>query len=477
MGYLLGIDIGTTNIKLGVFSEDLKPLETLSVRTPISVEEPLGEVIRVRDLKDALKSLFSKIPEEYRRDVSGIGISSLGETVFPVGEEPVLSGMIWYNSRTQEVFKRFIDKIGFETLFRKTAIPPSWVFSLFKLLYAYEKFPELLENIKWLDVSSFIAYLLTGDIGMDKSLSSRTMMVNIETGKWDDEVLKISGIPKGHLPPIKPCGEFRGVTTEKTSEEFGIPSGVVVTTAGQDHITASFAAGVFSKEVVLNSSGTTEVILWGVKLDTIERYMESGPGIFQAGFHTLDGFYYLLSGLPTGGFSIEWFVRNVLKRDFDIFRDFKHRENTVFFFPFLRKAFAGEKIGAAFYGLKDTDGADEMLSAVMEGLAFELRIMVEGLKKLGLEEFEVVAVGGGIRLREFSKIKASVLKVPVEVFITTEATSLGSAMMAGYASGIFKSPLEAVEVGKRFSEEITPENEEYFEEKYHDYLELKEKLY
>ncbi len=471
MRCLLGMDFGTTNVKMLVFDTSLNPLKAFSVRTPISKDEVLGEVIRVEDVKGVLKELFSKVKEVCEDDVVGIGISSLGETVFPVGKNgPVLDGMIWYNTRTQDVFRGFIEKVGDDFLFKKTGIPPSWVFSLFKLIFAYERFPDLLEDVKWLDVSSFVAYLLTGDLGMDKSLSSRTMMVNIETGTWDGEILKLSGIPPEHLPEIKPCGSSRGRVSREASEEFGLPEGVVVTTAGHDHITASFAAGVFSKDKILNSSGTTEVILWGVDFDGVNGYLRSGPGIYQAGFHSLDGFYYLLSGLPTGGFSIEWFLRKVLGRGFDVFEDFEHVENDVFFFPFLRGAFAGGKIGAAFYNLKDSDGFEEMISALMEGLAFELRIMVEGLRELGLEDFEIVSVGGGTRLKEFNRLKAEILRAPLKVLQVREGTSLGSAMMAGYASGLFETPLKAVEAGLRFSEEYHPEFGSYFERKYEDYL-------
>ncbi len=479
MRCFLGLDVGTTNVKLSLFDERFKLLSSFSIRTPISHDKVMGEVIRVENLKEVLRTLFSGISESCGGGISGLGISSLGETVFPVGASgAVLDGMIWYSSKTQETFQKFLTRINSNELFRKTGVPPSWVFSLFKMMFAYEKFPGVLKDVKWLDVSSFITYLLTGDVRMDKSLSSRTLMMNIESGNWDEEIVRASGIPKDHLPPIEVCGALRGVVSEEASRNFNIPSGIVVTTAGQDHIAAAFAAGALSKDIILNSSGTTEVVFWGVDIETVRKYIENGQEVFQAGFHALDGFYYLLAGLPTGGFSIEWFVKNVLKRDFGIFKDFKHKRNHVFFFPFLRNAFAGEKPGAVFYNLRDSDGLDEMISAVMEGLAFELRYMVERLRNFGLEDFHVVSVGGGTRLKEFSRVKSEVLGVPLQILSVAEATSLGAAMMAGYASGVYETPLDAMKVGLKFSETFYPAGEDgYFDLKYQDYLRLRERLY
>jgi len=475
-----GIDIGTTNIKFLIFDENFNVVFNKKIRTPIIKDEKQGDLLSARKFIDEILTFFKMIPESLKGKIKALGISSMGETIFPIAEDGsvISDGMMWYNDKVIDEFKSFTDRVSTEFVFKKTGLWPSWIFSVFKMMNFYRKNPEASSRIyKWLDVSSFLAYILTGNIGMDKSLSSRTLLVNIKTGNWDEELLEISEIPKKHLPEIVNCGINRGTIKGEIAKQIGVSKDVVVTTTGQDHITASYAVGVHGEDKVLNSSGTTEAILWTVKKETMGRYIEKAPRIFQGGFHCIPEKYYVLGGIPTGGFCIEWLINKILKTNYSIFDGFKHKKSSVHFFPYLRGVFDRSDFKGAFLNLKDSDDQSSIVSAVLEAIAFEMKSYLKKLEELGLKNYEIVAVGGGTRLKEVLRIKASVFKVPIKVLSIHESTALGAAMASAVATGDFENWNFIPENVTNAFEIFYPDNDNYFEEKYVTHLELRKKLY
>lgn len=477
-----GIDIGTTNIKFLLFDENFKVVFNRKIKTPIIKDKTLGDLLSAEGLFNETLNFFQAIPERFKAKIKGIGISSMGETVFPISRDGkvLLNGMMWYNNKVLEDFENLLRRVSPRMIFKKTGLWPSWIYSVFKMKNFYRKMPEISSKIyKWLDVSGFLAFLLTGHIGMDKSLSSRTLLVNIETGNWDEELLEISKIPREHLPEIVDCGLNRGTIKEEISKRTGISGAAVVTTAGQDHITAAYAAGIHDEKKILNSSGTTEAILWTVGKSAIKKYINSSLKIFQAGLHCIPGSYYILGGIPTGNFCVDWLINKILETDYSILENFKFKENSVFFFPYLRGVFDKSELGGAFFNLKDYDDRHSIISAVLEAIAFEVRSYLESLKGLGLTDYEIIAVGGGTRLKEGLKIKANVLKTPIKTMEIYESTALGAALISAITADHIK------DWKSNFNEFIKnidfvyvyPDHGNYFEEKYSRYVEFKKRIY
>ncbi|WP_233185571.1 L-fuculokinase [Thermotoga sp. SG1] len=277
-----GIDVGTTNTKILVFDDDFKIVFLRKFKTPV-ISSKEGDLLSAKKLFERILRSLKEIPEEIKKKIKAIGISSLGETVFPISQdgEVLQDGMMWYNKNVQEEYREFLKRVPSNVIFKKTGLWPSWIYSVFKMKRFYKKNEELVQRVyKWLDVTSLIAFLLTGNVAMDRVHSSRTLLMNILTGKWDEELVEASGIPKEHLPEVVDSGVLRGRIRKEISEETGLPKNTVVTTAGQDHITASYAAGVHDETKVLDSSGTTEAVLWTVSKETLKEYLKKAPSIF-----------------------------------------------------------------------------------------------------------------------------------------------------------------------------------------------------
>jgi len=477
---LVGLDIGTTNIKLWVYDEEGNPIWGTRARTPLEFHESLKEILHPEKLWKTISKLLYSIPDDVKKKIRAIGISSLGETVFPVRKDgSSMAGLIWYNTITKEIYEEFFSQIDPEWVFKTTGLRASWIFSIFKMMYYYRSFKEEMEELEtWLDVSSYIAYILTGDKRMDRCLASRTMLIDLKTGDWCEEILDIANIPRKHLPDIVDSGIPRGTVKADIALDLGFPKDVIVTTAGQDHMTASFPAGVFDLGSVLNSTGTTEAVLWGVDDSVLNTFLKNIIHDFNAGFHVVPHRYYLVDGLPTGGYCIEWFLRKVLRKDFEHLGNVKMKTNTVYFFPFLRGIFSNMGAGASFLNLSDETDSDEMLISIIESLSFEVRSMIENLRNLGLEkDYKLIMVGGESLSELVVKIRSNVLGIPVHLLQTSEATTLGAALLAGLSAGLYKDHRDAFERGHRVSKIVYPDrNTDYYEEKYQKYKKLKKEL-
>ncbi len=477
---LVGLDIGTTNIKLWVYDEEGNPIWGTRARTPLEYHKSLKEILHPMKLWKVVSKLLYSIPDDVKKKIKAIGISSLGETVFPVRKDgSSMAGLIWYNTITKEIYEEFFSRIDSEWIFKTTGLRASWIFSIFKMMYYYRFFEEEMKEIEtWLDVSSYIAYILTGDKKMDKCLASRTMLIDLKAGDWCEEILDVANIPKKHLPGIVDSGSPRGTLKVDIALDLGLPRNVIVTTAGQDHMTASFPAGVFDLEKVLNSTGTTEAVLWGVNDRVLDVFLKNIINDFNAGFHVIPRHYYLVDGLPTGGYCIEWFLRKVLRKDFEHLKNTRMKENAVYFFPFLRGAFSNMGAGASFLNLSDKTDSDEMLISIIESLSFEVRAMIENLKNLGLKkDYKLIMVGGESLSDLIVKIRSNVLGTPVHLLQTSEATTLGAALLAGISAGLYKDHQEAYERGHKVSKIVYPNgNRDYYEEKYQKYRKLKKEL-
>ncbi len=476
---MAGFDIGTTNIKLALFDEKAKMLWSKSVRTPL-LKVDNRDVLSAEKLFDVVLEIFSSIPEKLRKDVVSIGISSLGETVFPIGKNgPLSDGLIWYSKATLKEFNEFMKRVSGDEIFEITALRPSWIFSLFKMIWFYKNFPEFAQEIvTWLDVADYVTYMLTGSVGMDKCIASRSLLLDVMSSNWSEKLLDLSGIPSEHLPSLIESGAERGFVRKDIAEKLGFGKRVVVTTAGQDHITAAFSSGAFNEKSVLNSTGTTECIVWGGDRALLNTFLRKTTSSFNGGIHVFPNKYYLLEGIPTGGFAVEWFLKSILREDFDMLKALDLKETSAVFFPFLRGRFEQERIHGAFLELSDEHDRADLTIAILESLAFEIKKMVDDLKKLGLKsDYEIVAVGGGAKNMPLLQIKANVLRSPVKVLDVHDATALGAALISGITCGIFRSWKEAFEAGYNISRVFYPQNVDYYSAKYERYITLFEEVF
>ena len=469
MQYLIGIDVGTTNLKALMFDETGKIAGEAHRPSPISLLENGGATFCADKIWkiccDLLTALIRQQEDagmrKIRDDVAGIAVTGMGEAGVPLDQDGrvLYPAIAWFDPRTERYLAWWEKSFGADRMFAITNLRNQHIFTVNKLLWLKENEKEVFQKTKkWHCIPDFIAYRLTGCSAMDYSIATRTMMMNMATKTWSQEILDHAGISPELLPALVPSGTKVGEVTPEAAALCSLKAGIPVFAGGHDHVCGALAAGVFSPGVVLDSSGTCEEVL--VSAECLDETVALSRDGFNAGCHVSSGQYYISGGIPASGASVDWFQREFQKP----VGTAAHSEpgaRGVMFLPHLRGSSSPWRDGVskgAFLGVQARHGWEDFMQAVYEGVAFELRLSVERLLK-GARPSRVVSIGGGTKNSQWLQIKADVLGCEIEVPQVQECTALGAALLAGIGAGVYKDERDAVARTFRVGKRIEPRQE------------------
>lgn len=460
MDTLLGVDVGTTNTKVVAYSPRGEPLAEASIPTPSVTEGARRAYQRPEALweatKAAIRAVISSLPRSARP--LGMAVASVGEAGVPLdaGGAPLYPIIAWYDDRPAPQCAALVDKLGELGIYRITGLPPMPIFSLNKLLWLRDREPDVLARMtRWLCVSDYIAYRLTGEQAMGYSLASRTMAFDLERRAWSEALLERAGVRPAQMPP--PCPEGTMVGRVAAPRETGLPPGMPVFVGGHDHVCGALAVGAFEPGVVLDSTGTTEAEL--VTLPEVRGYLAAGELSFSLGCHTARDRYYAIGSILGAGSLMGWVANllwpreaekgrgGVLQALTDAAAESPIGANGLYLLPHLSGAAAPIRSPSSrglLAGLHLGHTRGDIARAAIEGMAMELRLLLEALEDFaGQAIARLVAVGGGARNALWTQIKADVTGHTLSVPEHTEATTLGAAILASIGAGVFADERQA----------------------------------
>lgn len=455
---LLGIDVGTTNIKVIVFTTSGAPAASASVATPTERPRPgwaeHDPHILWESVVDAIRRALAAIDDPRR--VRGLAVASVGEAgvLLDARGEPLTPIIAWYDRRTATYVQRWnVHDDPLET-FRLTGMLPVPIYGVFKLQWLRDYKPEgYAAATTWLHVADYIAFRLCGARATDYSLASRSMLFDLRARRWSDALIDHAGLRGDLLPEPVASGTRIGTVTAAAAAETGLAPGTAVGVGGHDHVCGALAADVRHVGDCLDSIGTAEAAF--LPLDDIpldERLfianMSSGTHV-TFGAHVARDRYYAMDGLFSSGAAVEW-MRTLVASGAPLDAAAAEVEALAASAPpgslgvlFLPHLTAGER--GAFVGLTVSSGRAALARAVYEGLAFEWRHMLDNIEEmLGVRARTIRAIGGGTRLPVWLGIKAHVLGRPIQVLDMDESVTLGAALLGGIAAGVYRSEDEAV---------------------------------
>lgn len=449
---LCGVDAGTSRIRAVVF--DLRGTVVAEASEPTPTERlAAGQAEHDAEAlwattASVLRLVTGRIDEPHR--VRGVAVTSFGEagTLLDRSGRVLAPLIAWYDTRTAGLLDRLLGEIGFEALHRLTGLCPDPTFSLLKLLWLKENRADAFARATaWLHVSDFLAWRLSGAMATDTSLASRTLALDLAQGQWADGLLRHVGVPPGLFAPLAGSGERLGSVTGEAASATGLPEGCAVGVAGHDHVCGTLAVGADRPGVVLDSMGTAEALTYIIEAPSADP--ELGRAGFNQGLIRLERpLWYVFGGLPTSAACVEWFraAQGVPEPDHATLiaeaAAVPPGSGGVLFLPHLRigsPPFPDPIARGAFLGLADGTDRGALFRAVLEGLALDaanlLRVLSERFAMPPPQR--LIAIGGSTRNPLLMAIKASLYGRPIEVADTTESTSLGAAMLAGVACGLF----------------------------------------
>ncbi|WP_444659247.1 FGGY-family carbohydrate kinase [Caproiciproducens sp. R2] len=440
---LMGIDIGTTNCKLHIYDQNGDYVDGAKFSMVSNAEDYDSDFVW-NNLKNCIKKLATN--RNQGQQIAGIGISSQGESGLLIDKNrvPLTRVIPWYHTGSQEIVEKDKEKLDSTEIYHITGLDPHYIFSLQKIRWLKKHhFSEYQNAFKWHCLNDYIGLMLTGQDRMEYSSASRTMALDIAGRRWSDRIFELTGIKKSLMPDLIESGSVLGKITSSVARELNINSEAVVTLAGFDHMVGCFGVGASCPGTVVASMGTTESVCM------IEGSVELGQSFngYLWGDNVIKDKFYKIGGIPCGGRTIDWAIENILNADVceDTYRLYSKKcgesstgSGGVVFLPHLNGCYTPEMNSdakAMFTGITLNTSTADLLRAVIEGLCYEFRVVLEQGKKSGIDD--ILAIGGGTANHFWLQCKADVLNIPIRTVEVKEAVTFGAALLAGHAAGIY----------------------------------------
>jgi glycerol kinase len=383
--------------------------------------------------------------------IAAIGVTNQRETTVlwdKATGQPVHPAIVWQCRRSAAICHELREQ-KYESLFRqKTGLVLDAYFSGTKLKWIFDQHPalkaraaagELLAG----NIDAWLVYCLTGGQVhvTEPSNASRTLLFNIHTGEWDEELLAILDIPRQILPTVKSSSEVYGHTQ---TELFGAP--IPIAGMAGDQQAALFGQGCFAPGSVKNTYGTGCFLL----MNTGDKIIPSDSGLLTTVAWQLKGQprqYALEGSIFVAGAVIQW-----LRDELQIITQAQESETLATSVPsangvYLVPAFVG--LGAPYWdseargtlvGLTRGSNRAHIVRAALEGIAYQVKDILGAMESDSHMPIPLLRVDGGATANNFlMQFQAELLRIPVERPVVAETTALGAAYLAGLAVGYWES--------------------------------------
>ena len=464
--YLLGIDVGTTNIKALIFDTERGQVHSLGHERTIT-RHPIKEWSEF-DADELWHSILQCLHQAIAQcdqpdQIRAVAVASMGEAGFPLDAQGnILSSAIaWYDPRTTPQAQWWNDTFGREQLYNITGQVLHPMFGINKLLWLRDNKPDLFQRIhQWLSIEDFVLWKLSGQAVTDYSIASRTMMFDQQTLTWSETLFTHVGLAVNCFPSVVASGTAIGTIMKLLAEDLGISPSTTVVTGGHDHLCAALAVGVIQPGQVLDSTGTAGVVL------ALSNTSQPDNNLLVAGYPTyayvLPHTYVTMGSLHFAGGALEWLIHLLYGQatQFPLTEEVYIQalqegmqaplgSRGITILPhFLGTGTPHGQDGATatFLGLTPSHGRPELVRALMEGLGFWLRDNLETFARTGIAPLhpEIIAVGGATRASALMQIKANITGCRIKVPLVAEAAATGAALLAGIGIQAFHSVNEAI---------------------------------
>jgi xylulokinase len=472
---LIGLDIGTTGCKATIFRADgsivSQGRREYGIDTPHPgwAEQDAELVWRLtwQALAEACAAAKGDDPPV------ALAISCQGEAVIPVdgegrGLRPAILGM---DTRTTEQNRWLVETFSGEALFARTGMPVHTINTLPKLLWIQRHEAEIWRNAaQFLLYEDFFLRRLGGEAIISPCLASRTQMMDLMSGEWAEDILERCAIDPKRLAAVGKAGGVVGVLRPALARELGITGEVLLVSGGHDQACAALGSGVIAPGRAMVSTGTAEVVVVAMSTPVLAASLrEGGISVYR---HVAPGLYLAMTLNHSGGLLLRWFrdtcgrweVAEAARTGQDAYdlllADAPSGPTDLLLLPHfagsgtptLDTASKGAILGLTFASDRPT-----LAKAILEGLTFELCVNLGMLQQAGLAISELHAVGGGANSPLWLQLKADICQIPLRVPQVTEAASLGAALLAGVAAGVYPDFAAAVQATVRWRRQVEPQ--------------------
>ena len=459
----IGIDLGTSAVKLLLMDSDGKIVNIVSREYPLYFPHPGWSEQKPEDwyaqTMDGIKELIKDVDKSQVAGIS-FGGQMHGLVILDKEDNVIRPAILWNDGRTTEETDYLNNVIGKEKLSEYTANIAFAGFTAPKILWVKNKEPENFAKIaKIMLPKDYIAYKLTGVHCTDVSDASGMLLFDVKNRKWSKEMCDICGISETQLAKCYESYEAVGTVLPQIAEELGIPGNCKVAAGAGDNAAAAVGTGTVGDNMCNISLGTSGTIFISSKKFGVDKFNALHS------FAHADGSYHLMGCMLSAASCNKWWMDEIIgTKDYAQEQKAieKLGENHVYFLPYLmgeRSPHNNPNARATFIGMTmDTTRAD-MTQAVLEGVAFALRDSLEVARSLGIDLKRTKICGGGAKSPLWKKMIANILNLKVDVIESEEGPAMGGAMLAAVACGEYGSVEEIAAKVVKIVDTVEPDPE------------------
>lgn len=478
--YYIGVDLGTSAVKLLLMDEKGAILNIVSKEYPLFFPKPgwaeQNPEDWMRAVREGIPELVSGID---RAAIAGIGCGGQmhGLVVLDGNDRVIRPAILWNDGRTQEETEYLNREIGRERL---TALTGNIAFAGFtapKLLWMRRQEPENFARIRRIMLpKDYINYCLSGVHATDYSDASGMLLLDVCNKRWSEEMLRICGVAPEQLPRLYESYEAIGTLRPGMAEALGLPETVRVAAGAGDNAAAAVGCGVVGQGGCNISLGTS-----GTLFLSSERFRADSGNALHSFAHA-DGGWHLMGCMLSAASCNKWWMDEILRT-----REYSGEQagitaealgrNHVYYLPYLmgeRAPHNDPDARSCFIGMTMDTGRETMTQAVLEGVAFGLRDSLEAARKLGVCPASSMLCGGGAKSPIWRKILANVLNIRLTIPETEQGPGYGGAILAAVACGAYPSVRAAAVSLVHVTDTVEPDPDvaARYEKKYQNYRSL-----
>ena len=412
-------------------------------------------------------------------DILAIAIDSATHTWVRCDEafKPLRPAIHWTDSRSRAQAQKLKAEYG-NLIFEKSFHKPDTIWTLPQLVWVREHEPENFRKLRYIFFEKdYIRYSLTGVYCTDYIEAQGSMLFDCNTNRWSKELLDIAGISEEMLPQVVKPTDIIGSVTKEASERTGLAEGTPVICGTTDTVMEVFAAGAVQPgdvTVKLATAGRICVI-------TDKPY----PNQHLVNYaHVAEGLWYPGTATKAAASSYRWY-RDTFGGDYAELDKaaavLPIGADGLIFHPYLNgelTPYADPLLCGSFVGIRTTHTKAHFTRSVLEGVSLSLLHSKKTLEELGISlSGRVTIIGGGAKGELWRQITADCLGLELVKTVSSDS-SLGSAMLAGVAVGVFATPEDAVKACIKVETVTVPvkENTEKYEKLFEEYVAVHDAL-
>lgn len=441
MNCILAIDIGTTSAKALVVTADGNVIASAQQGYPTYYPHHGWAEQNPEEVLSAVENIVLKCTATHQEHIAGISFSSAMHSLMAVDSlgVPTTPLVIWADGRSTAQAKALRGGALSEFIYATSGTPIHPMSPLCKLLWLKENQPDVLRNsFKFISIKEFVVYRLSGKHCVDYSIASATGLFDIHRKTWSPEILSEAGIAEKQLSTCVSPYQKLPLTNEAT-KRLGLKHDTVIVMGASDGCLANLGSGAMGEGELSLTVGTSGA----VRMASQQPSNDKRQRVFN---YLLDEKTFITGGATNNGLVlIDWFQRMLGLEPMNI-HDFVHSAtksstgaNGLLFLPFVfgeRAPYYDADMRGVFFGLAQHHTKDDMRRAIIEGICFELRTIMDSVEDALRPVGRILASGGITRSEPWLQVLSNVLNKEVALRDVNDASALGAGLIGFRALAI-----------------------------------------